>query len=185
MRGRHPRVNVAWPDIVIALIVLFTTLRGIKRGMIGELTGAVALAFGISAAFAYAGTFDAFVRDHGHLGAGPAHVVGTILYAALAYAIVYALGAGLATIARLPILNAVNAMLGAVVGFAKGCVYAWAILYVALLFPLPSDVRGDLHHSQLVALLQIPDGWFDAQLRDKLPDFMRPYGNPILDRHRV
>ena len=178
-------MTVAWPDIVIAIILLVSTLRGIKRGMIGELTGLVALAFGISAAFAYTGTFDGFVRDHGHLGAGPTHVVGMVLYAGLAYAVVYALGAALSTIARLPILNAVNAVLGAVVGFSKGAVYLWALLYVALLFPLPRDIRGDLHRSRLVATLQTPDAWFDGQLRDKLPDFMRPYGDPILDRHRV
>ncbi len=178
-------MSVAWPDIVIAVILLFTTLRGIKRGMIGELTGAVALAFGICAAFAYTGTFDRFVREHGHLGAGPTHVIGMALYAGLAFAIVYALGAALSTIARLPLIGTVNAILGAVVGFAKGAVYAWAILYVALLFPLSRDVRGDLHRSQLVAILQKPDAWFDEQLRDRLPDVMRPYGDPILNHHRV
>jgi hypothetical protein len=85
----------------------------------------------------------------------------------------------------LPLIGTVNAILGAVVGFAKGAVYAWAILYVALLFPLSRDVRGDLHRSQLVAILQKPDAWFDEQLRDRLPDVMRPYGDPILNHHRV
>ena len=78
-----------------------------------------------------------------------------------------------------------NALLGAAAGLIKGAVYAWAILYVALLFPLPGDIRGDLHRSALVAALQTPDRWFDAQLRDKMPAFMRPFGEPILDHHGV
>jgi uncharacterized membrane protein required for colicin V production len=177
--------NVGWPDIVIGIILLFTTLRGVKRGLIGEVTGMVALAFGISAAVAYGGTFDDFVRAHGHLGPVPAHVVGMLLYAALAYAIVYALGTALGSIARLPVLNLLNAILGAVAGFVKGAIYAWGILYVALLFPLADDIRADLHRSQLVAMLEAPDGWFDTQLRGRLPDAVRGIGTPILDRHGV
>jgi uncharacterized membrane protein required for colicin V production len=180
-----PRFQLNWPDIVIAIVLVFSLLKGVKRGMIAELTGMVALAFGIAAAFAYTDTFDGFIRTHGHLGPAPTHVVGMLLYAGLAYAIVYVLGAALSSIARLPLLNAVNGMLGAIVGLAKGAVFCWAILYVALLFPLPRDIRGDLHRSRLVATLETPDAWFDHQLRDKIPDFMRPYGEPILDRHRV
>ncbi|MBD5634633.1 MAG: CvpA family protein [Candidatus Eremiobacteraeota bacterium] len=178
-------MNVAWPDIVIGIILLFTTLRGLKRGMVGELTGAVALAFGIGAAFAYTGTFDAFVRDHGHLGPGPGHVIGMVLYAGIAYGIVYILGSALSSIARLPVINVVNALLGMVVGFFKGAVFAWAILYVALFFPLPNDIRGDLHRSQLVAMLQTPDAWLDDQLRGKMPGFLKYYSDPVLDHHRV
>jgi uncharacterized membrane protein required for colicin V production len=178
-------VSVAWPDIVIGILLLFTTLKGLKRGMIAELTGAVALVFGIAAAFAYSGTFDTFVRAHGRLDAGPAHVIGMLLYAGLAYAIVYILGSALSTIAKLPILNLANALLGALVGLVKGAVYAWALLFVALLFPLPKDIRGDLHRSALVATLEEPDDWFDAQLRGRLPDFMKPYGDTILNHPRA
>jgi uncharacterized membrane protein required for colicin V production len=185
MRGDDSLVNLGWPDIVVLVVLLFTTLKGLKRGLIAELTGAVAIGFGIAAAFAYTDTFDGFIHSHGHLGEPAAHVVGMLCYAGLAYAIVYALGAALSSIARLPILNAANAILGGAVGFVKGAVFSWAVLYVALLFPLPSDIRGDLHRSRLVADLQIPDAWLDVQLRQKLPDFMRPYGDPILDRHRV
>jgi uncharacterized membrane protein required for colicin V production len=107
------------------------------------------------------------------------------LYGILAYAIVYVVGAALQNVAKLPLLNIANTILGGVVGLVKGAVYSWAILYVALFFPLPTDVRADLHRSQLVAMLQIPDAWLDAQVRSKLPDFMRPYGEPILNSHRV
>ena len=176
---------ISWPDIVIAIVLLVTTLRGIKRGMIGELKGLVALAFGIAAAVSYGGTFDAFVRDHSHLAAPTAHVIGMFLYGILAYAIVYVIGAALQNVAKLPLLNIANTILGGVVGLAKGAIYSWAILYVALLFPLPGDIRGDLHRSALVAALQTPDRWFDAQLRDKMPAFMRPFGEPMLDHHGV
>jgi uncharacterized membrane protein required for colicin V production len=183
--ARDVNLSAAWPDIVIALILVFTTLKGLRRGMVAEITGAAALVFGVIAAFVYSGTFDAFVRDHGHLGPAPAHVVGMLLYAGLAYATVYVLGTALAAIAKLPLLNLANALLGAAVGLAKGFIYSWALLYVALLFPLSSDVRADLHRSHLVALLQTPDLWLDGQLRGRMPDFLRSYGDPILNHHSV
>jgi len=175
---------MTWPDVAIGFVVLFGGLKGFKRGLINELTGAVALAFGIAAAFAYAGTWDGFVHAWAHLGAGSAHVIGMVLYAFVAYGIIFALGRALATVAKLPFLGTANALLGIVVGVVKATVFAWAVLYVALFFPLTRDVRDALHRSQLVALLQRPNGSLDANLRASLPWFVRPYAAGLFERHR-
>lgn len=176
---------VAWPDVVIAFVVLFGVLKGFKRGLVRELTGAIALAFGIAAAFRYPGMWDGFFATALHLAPGSAHVVGIIAYAAAAYAVVLALGSLLALVAKLPLLGIGNAVLGAVVGGAKAVVFMWAVVYVALFFPLSPPVRSDLHRSQLVAMLLRPSEGFDGALRASLPPFMQPFADQLFAGHRV
>ncbi|GAC1561463.1 MAG: hypothetical protein NVS3B17_14110 [Vulcanimicrobiaceae bacterium] len=178
-------MGVAWPDLAIGLILLLGTLAGFKRGLIDELAGLVALGFAIVAAFAYGGTWDAWLHDHARLGVGSAHIVGLVLYAAAAYAVVRAIGAALSTVAKLPIVGTANALAGAAVGFAKAAVFLWAIVYVALFFPLNASLRDDLHQSRLVAFLELPNGKLDENLRRSLPFFVQPFAKDLFERHRV
>ncbi len=176
---------IAWPDIIIGLIVLFGALKGLSRGLVNELAGLIALAFGIAAAFYYGGMWDAWLVRNVHVAPGAAHVVGMVAYGVVAYAIVLVLAGALSAVARLPIIGTANALLGAVVGFAKGAVFAWALLYVALFFPLSADIRHDLHRSTLVAILQRPNDSVDRKVRDSLPGIVRPFGDDLFSRHRV
>lgn len=175
----------AWPDLALALILLLGTLSGFKRGFVRELAGAVALAFAIAAGFAYRGTWDVWINDRTHMGVASAHITGLLLYAVAAYAIVYALGMALATIAKLPIISTVNALLGAVVGCAKALVLSWAIVFAALFFPLTPTLRDDLHRSRAIAYLQAPNRKIDAALRVALPPFVKPFATELFTRHRV
>lgn len=174
-----------WPDIVIGLIVLFGAWRGWRRGLISELTGILSLAAGVTAAFSYPGMWDGAVAEHTHLGPGSAHVVAMLAYAGLAYGIVFAAGQVLGRIAKLPLIGTANAGLGALVGVVQASVIIWAVLYVALFFPLSPDLRNDLHRSQLVAMLQVPNPRLDDTLRSSLPPFVRPYTEEMFARHRV
>ncbi len=177
--------TVAWPDVVIAVVVLFGLLKGFKRGLVRELTGAVALAFGVAAAFRYPGMWDEFLATHVRVAAGATHVVGMVAYAAVAYAIVLALGSVLSLAAKLPLLGIGNALGGAVVGAGKALVLMWAILYVALFFPLSAPIRDDLHRSSLVAVLERPNDSFDSTLRGRLPPFIAPFASSLFANHRV
>lgn len=176
---------VAWPDVVIAIVVLFGTLKGIKYGLVRELTGAVALAFAIAAAFRYPGMWDEFIAAHVHVSPGATHVVGMVAYAAVAYAIVLALASVLSLVAKLPLLGTVNAFGGAIVGAAKGIVVMWVVLYVALFFPLSTAIRDDFHRSSLVAQLERPNERVDTTLRATLPPFIAPYADSLFAAHRV
>ncbi len=178
-------MGLVWPDVAIGLVMIVGTLGGFKRGLVRELAGAVALAFALAAAFAYGGTWDAWLHDRTHWGIGTAHVAGMVLYAAAAYAVVFGVGIALATIAKLPIIGTANALLGAAVGFVKASVLLWAIVYVALFFPLNANLRDDMHQSHLVAVLQRPNGRIDASLRGSLPPFVRPFAADLFARHRV
>ena len=186
MRGDDTLVNgLPWPDLAFALVLLLGTLSGFKRGLVRELAGAIALAFAIAAGFAYRGTWDAWIDDRTHMGGASAHITGLLLYAAAAYAIVYAIGLALATVAKLPIISTVNALFGAVVGFAKALVLSWAIVFAALFFPLTPTLRDDLHQSRAIAFLQQPNNRIDEALRFALPPFVKPFAAELFARHRV
>ncbi len=157
--------GIGWPDIVIGF--------------------AVAIVFALVAAFAYTGAWDSFVHDRTHLSPGSAHVVGMVAYAAAAYFVVLALGAALSAVARLPLIGSANALLGALVGILKAAIFVWAILYVALFFPLSHDVRDELHRSRFVAILQQPNAGLDETVRASLPPFVRPFAGSMFSRHRV
>ena len=176
---------MAWPDIVVLLLLLFGALRGWRVGLIGELTGMVALATAVTAAFAYPGMWDGFAQQRTGLGPGSAHVVAMLAFAAAVYGIVFMVGFAFGRIAKLPIIGTVNAGLGAAVGVVKTTIIVWAILYVALFFPLSRDLRNDLRRSRFVVVLETPNDRFDETLRSSLPWFVRPYSADLFARHRV
>jgi membrane protein required for colicin V production len=176
---------LAWPDIVIGAIVLIGALKGLKRGFVSELSGAIALFVAIVAAFRYQGDWDAWISSTLHLGPGSAHVVAMTLFAVAAYLITSAIGVLLSRVAKLPVIGLANGALGAGVGAAKAAVLLWAVLYVALFFPLSKDLRTDLHRSALVALLTGPNEKLDGAMRSSLPWFVRPFSGGLFERHRV
>jgi hypothetical protein len=59
------------------------------------------------------------------------------------------------------------------------------VLYVVLFFPLPNDLRGDLHRSPLVQLVTQPDHHVDEDASNLMPWFIRPLAIPFFARHRI
>jgi membrane protein required for colicin V production len=178
-------MSLWWPDIVIGLILLLGAFRGFKRGFVAELTGAVGLFAALVAAFVYPGMWDVPLGDATHLGAGSAHVIGMLVFAAIAYGIVLFLGSLLSRVAKLPILGFFNAILGAAVGLGWSALFVWIVLFVALYFPLSKDLRNDLHRSALVQVFEQPNGSIDTYIKKSLPWFVKPFSNGIFGRHRV
>ena len=176
---------LAWPDIAVAFLIVVGALLGFKRGFIRELTGAFALTFALAAAFRYPGMWDGALAERAHVTPGATHVVGMLLYAALAYLVVLALGSVLSIVTKLPFVGLGNAVLGALVGVAKAVVFAWLVVYVGLFFPLSNDLRNDLHRSTLVELLQMPNARVDASVRASLPPFVAPFADGMFAAHRV
>jgi uncharacterized membrane protein required for colicin V production len=177
--------SLVWPDILIGAIVLLGALKGYKRGFVSELSGAIALFVAVVAAFRYQGDWDAWTASLLHVGPGSAHVVAMTLFALAAYLITSAIGLVLSRVAKLPLIGIANGALGAGVGAAKAGVLLWAVLYVALFFPLSRDLRADLHRSALVALLTGPNARLDGAMRSSLPWFVRPFSGGLFERHRV
>jgi membrane protein required for colicin V production len=176
---------VTWPDLVIGGIALLFALKGFKRGFVKEIGGFIALAAAIWAAIYYPGTLDAPVRAFTHLGEGSAHVVGMVTFAVIVYIALMVISTVLSAVARLPVIGIGNSLAGAAIGAVKALIGTWAVLYVALFFPLPQDVRTDLHNSQLVALVTSENQQIDGIVKNTMPWFIRPLVQPLFARHRV
>jgi uncharacterized membrane protein required for colicin V production len=176
---------MSWPDIVIVAFALIAALRGWKRGFVSELAGFVALGLGLWAGYRYDGSFDGAVAAWTHLGPGSAHVVAMAGTAFGVYAILLVASLLLGRIAKLPVLGIGNAIAGAALGIVKAALVTWAVLYVALFFPLSPDLRGDLHRSALVAYITQPNAQLDGVIERQMPWFMRPFVSPLFTHHRV
>ncbi|MFY9780498.1 MAG: CvpA family protein [Candidatus Baltobacteraceae bacterium] len=177
--------GVAWPDVLCGAILAFGALKGFKRGLVSELAGLIALAVALIAAWLYPGVWDGAVAGWTHGAKGPAHVIGMVLYAGTAYAAMLVLASLLNRAAKMPLVNVGNALLGAAVGLTKSAVFVWAVVYVALFFPLSQDLRDALHGSRVVAILEAGNPQIDGALRASLPSFVQPYAAPLFSRHRV
>lgn len=178
-------LGVPWPDILIALILVISTLKGYTRGFVSELGGAVAVAAALITPWYYNGAFDPWLESVVHLGPGSAHVVGMFLCGIVTYGIVLAIAWVLNRFAKLPLLNIGNAVGGALIGFAKGAVLIWLVLFIALYFPLSRDIRQDLHESHFAVYFTQPDAQIDKAIEAVIPWFARPVLWPYFRRHHV
>jgi uncharacterized membrane protein required for colicin V production len=178
-------VNLTWPDIVIVGMTGIAALKGWKRGFVSELAGVVALAAAFIAAFRYNGFADRTVDGIAHVGPGSGHVIGMVVAGLIAYVVVAAIAYVLNRFAGLPIIETGNAMAGSIVGAAKGLAILWAILYIALFFPLSRDLRVDLHRSSMVVFLESQNEPIDQTVRSTLPWFVKPFSQPMFARHHV
>lgn len=174
-----------WPDILIAVILIIAAVKGFKRGFVSELGGAVAVVAALITPWYYNGAFDPWLESVVHLGPGSAHVVGMFLTGFITYAIVIAISWVLNRFAKLPILNIGNSVGGGLIGFAKGAVLIWLVLFVALYFPLSPDIRRDLHVSHFAASFTGPDPAIDHAIEATIPWFARPFLTPYFSRHHV
>lgn len=178
-------MTLAWPDLIIGGITVYFALRGFQKGFVSELAGAVAVFVAIVAGFRYTGAFDATVTHVTGLTQGSAHAVGLLLFAIIAYAVVMLIAYLLGRIAKLPMLGIVNGVAGALIGACKALFGAFVVLYAVLFFPIPGDLRADLHRSALVALVTQPDAAVDDAVRGLMPWFLRPLVAPFFSRHHV
>lgn len=176
---------ITWPDLVIGAIALLFALKGWKRGFVAEIGGFIALAAAVWAALRYPGTLDQPIRSTTGLGEGSAHVIGMVAFAVIVYIALMVISAVLSKIARLPVIGIGNGIGGALIGVVKALLGTWAVLYIALFFPLTPDLRGDLHHSQVVEAVTQDNPQIDRFVRSTMPWFVRPLVQPLFARHRV
>lgn len=176
---------MVWPDLLIGAILLIAAVKGWRRGFVAELGGAVAFFAALATPWRYNGSADGWIAGIVHLGPGSAHVVGMFLTGLLTYAIIIAIAWLLSGIAKLPVIGIGNGIGGAMIGFLKGAVLCWLVLYLALFFPLSPDLRSDLHRSQLVHALVQPDDRIDHAILATMPWFARPFLRPYFRLHDV
>ncbi len=174
-----------WPDIVILIVLAIATYKGFRRGFVSELGGAVAVTAALVTPWFYNGSLDGQIAALTKLGPGSAHVVGMFATGLLTYIVLLIVARLLGTVAKLPVLGTGNALGGAAVGFAKGAILLWLVLFIALFFPLSPDIRADLHQSRFAPYLVAYDSPLDDAILSTIPWFARPFAMPYLRRHHL
>jgi uncharacterized membrane protein required for colicin V production len=177
--------GVAWPDIVIAIVLGIATYKGYSRGFVSELGGAVAVTAALVTPWFYNGFLDSQIEAMTKLGPGSAHVIGMFGTGLVTYVILLVVARLLGAIAKLPVLGIGNALGGAFVGFAKGAILLWLVLFVSLFFPLSPDIRAGLHESRLAPYLVTYDAPIDDAILSTIPWFARPFVQPYFRRHHL
>jgi len=167
------------------MILAIATIKGYGRGFVSELGGAVAVAAALITPWFYKGGFDPQIERMFNLGPGSAHVVGMFAVGLLTYVGILIVARVLGRIAKLPLLGLGNALGGAAIGFAKGAILLWLVLFVALFFPLSRDIRDGLHQSRLAPYLVTYDAQIDAAILSTIPWFARPFLLPYFRRHHL
>ncbi|HTU80568.1 MAG TPA: CvpA family protein [Candidatus Acidoferrales bacterium] len=180
MSGAFP-----WPDAAIGAVLVLAAFKGFARGFVKEVGGFIALAALLVAPRYYNGSMDSTIDGYTKLGPVASHVAGMLLTGAFAYVAVIAVAFLLDRIARLPVLGIGNALAGGAVGFVKGAILVWVVLFVALFFPLTPAIRTSLRGSRLAPYFVAPDYIAIAAVEATLPDFARPFVEPYVDRHHL
>jgi uncharacterized membrane protein required for colicin V production len=177
--------GVAWPDAVIVIVLGIAAYKGYSRGFVSELGGAVAVTAALITPWFYNGFLDSQIEAVTKLGPGSAHVVGMFCTGLLTYVVLLVVARLLGVVAKLPVLGLGNALGGALVGFAKGAILLWLILFVSLFFPLSPDIREGLHESSLAPYLVTYDAPIDDAILSTIPWFARPFVQPYFRRHHL
>jgi uncharacterized membrane protein required for colicin V production len=177
--------GLAWPDVVIVIVLVIAILKGYSRGFVSELGGAVAVTAALVTPWFYNGSIDPQIEQLMHLGPGSAHVIGMFATGLGTYIVILIVARLLGTIAKLPLLGLGNALGGAIIGFAKGAILLWLVLFIALFFPLSPDIRQGLHQSRLAPYLVTYDAPIDDAILSTIPWFARPFAMPYFRRHHL
>jgi uncharacterized membrane protein required for colicin V production len=177
--------GVAWPDIVIVIVLAIATYKGYSRGFVSELGGAVAVTGALVTPWFYNGFLDSQIEGVTKLGPGSAHVIGMFGTGLLTYVAIIVIARLLGAVAKLPVLGWGNAVGGALVGFAKGAILLWLVLFISLFFPLSPDIRESLHQSRLAPYFVTYDAPIDDAILSTIPWFARPFVLPYFKRHHL
>jgi uncharacterized membrane protein required for colicin V production len=177
--------GIVWPDLLFAAVIALAVFKGFTRGFVKELGGLIAIAAATIAPWYYNGSADWIIAKYTDLGPPLAHAVGMIGTSLVAYLIVMTVVLIIGTIVKLPILGAGNKLAGAIIGFAKGYALIWAVLFIALFFPLTPAIRTNLHESHLAPFFTAGDSNVDNGIISAAPEFARPFLQPYFANHHV
>ncbi len=176
---------IGWPDVVVVAILAIAAIRGFARGLLAELGGVVAVVVALAAALYYNGMLDTGLARAFKMNPGEAHITGVVLSGLVVYGVIMLVLWLIGRRLTLPVLGAGNAIGGGIIGLAKGAILLWVVLFIALLFPLTQQVRGDLQRSKLVGVLAQQNKRVDDAIYSKLPPAVQPFVQPIIQRQQL
>ena len=139
--------------LVSIVIVIATMMGGYKHGMVKEITGVVALGAGLLVIALGIMLFSSFSRGE---VTNTVYTVILLVLFGVVYGIVKFLLRSAKAVSRLPILNFLNSVLGAGVGFCKGILVLWILFLLCYHVPMGevnSYVQADIAENTILKLI--------------------------------
>ncbi|MEK7376225.1 MAG: CvpA family protein [Candidatus Margulisiibacteriota bacterium] len=141
-------------DITILIILAFSTLRGLMRGLVRAIFDIMAFVFSIWLGSIWYRGLSLYLTNYVKL---PGNIMYTIAFVIIfigIYLITALVGSFLHKLIGRGILGPLNMLGGAIIGFAKGIIVIWIILQITVLFPLPKEASSQIKGSKGVESLK-------------------------------
>jgi len=176
---------MTWADALVLLTLAVAFWGGYRSGVVREAIGMVAIIIAWALAGAFAGAMSPALEHSFGLSPASAHLASFWLLFLFVFGATRAAGWTIERLTARPILRVVNGLGGGVVACAKAVLALWLILFIALFFPISSDVRAVLKASPTVESIEALDRPAYAMLSASLPQRTRPFVRLFLDHHHL
>jgi len=138
--SKHPIYRkMNYLDIIIGLILILSAFRGLKKGLIAELTSLAAIIFGILGAINFSHISDDFLMKHFNLESGNLNIVSFITTFIAIVILVHIVGNSVSKLVQAVMLGWFNKAAGLVFGVLRSALVIGVIL---LLF---DTIDKDMH----------------------------------------
>ena len=178
---------MTWPDVLVVTTLIVAFWGGYRNGVVREFIdlGSIILSWFIAGAAA--GTLADGIGPAWHLQPATAHLIAFWVLFLAAFVALRALGWFLERFSKLPVLKTVSGIGGGLVSCVKALLVIWLVLFVALFFPMASDVREALKNSFSIPKIELLDRPALAMIDKSLPFpwYTRPFIEPTLRRHHL
>jgi len=174
-----------WVDALVFLTLAAAFWGGYRNGLVRELIGLAAVVLAWFAAAGFAGPTAAWMTAQWALSPSVARVAAFWTVFLAVFVAVRAAGWLLERITKLPVISIVSGIGGGLAACVKAAVLLWAVLFVALFFPMAGDVRTALKSSPSATFIDSFDAPVTAAIDAALPKLARPVWHVVMKRHRL
>jgi uncharacterized membrane protein required for colicin V production len=174
-----------WIDALVVLTLAVGFWGGFRAGVVRELIGLVAIVLAWVLAGAFAGPFADSLSRAWNVSVAVAHLIGFWLLFLVVFAGIRAAGWLLERLTSLPVIKIASGVGGGIVAAAKATLLLWFLLFLALFFPISSDVRAAMRASPSARAIDALDEPVYAMLESALPRDVRIVTGSILKHHRL
>jgi membrane protein required for colicin V production len=174
-----------WVDALVFLTLAAAFWGGYRNGLVRELIGLAAVVLAWFAAAGFAGPTAAWMTAQWQLTPSVARVAAFWTVFLAVFVAVRAAGWLLERITKLPVISIVSGIGGGLAACVKAAVLLWAVLFVALFFPMAGDVRTALKNSPSAIFIDSFDAPVTAAIDAALPKLTRPVWHMVMKRHRL
>jgi membrane protein required for colicin V production len=176
---------VNWVDALVILTLAAAFWGGYRNGLVRELVGLAAVILAWIAASAFANPTADWIATQWALSPSVARVAAFWAVFLAVFVAIRAAGWLLERITKLPVINVASGIGGGLAACLKASVLLWAILFVALFFPMDNDVRTALKNSPSANYIESFDAPVTAAIDAALPKLARPVWHVVMKRHRL